>query len=129
MIKKFLNKETIYYLIFGVLSTLTNIIVYKICTILDLFYILANIIAWVISVLFAFYTNKYFVFNNKNKITLFEFISFISSRLFTGVLDLILMYITVSIFNFDDFIMKLIINIFVIILNYIFSKLLVFKKK
>lgn len=128
IINKFLNKETILYLVFGILCTLLNIITYKFCTIFNIFYIISNIIAWIVSVIFAFYTNKYFVFEKKDKVTLKEFISFISSRLFTGILDLTLMYITVSLLYFNDFIMKIFINIIVIILNYILSKIFVFKK-
>ena len=129
IIDKLLNKETFLYLVFGVLCTLLNIITYKICTMFNIYYIVSNIIAWLISVIFAFYTNKYFVFEKKEKTTLKEFINFISSRLFTGGLDLSLMYTTVSLLCFDDFIMKILINIIVIILNYVLSKLFVFKKK
>ena len=129
IIDKLLNKGTFLYLVFGVLCTLLNIITYKICTMFNIYYIVSNIIAWLISVIFAFYTNKYFVFEKKEKTTLKEFINFISSRLFTGGLDLSLMYTTVSLLCFDDFIMKILINIIVIILNYVLSKLFVFKKK
>ena len=122
-----LKKETLLYLFFGGLTTLINIIIYKSLVFLNIDYIIANIIAWVISVIFAFITNKYYVFNKKNTNLIKEFIKFISSRLGTGLLDLFFMFLTVSIFNFDDFIMKILSNIIVIILNYLLSKFIVFK--
>lgn len=122
-----LKKETFLYLFFGGLTTLINIIIYKSLVFLNIDYIIANIIAWVISVIFAFITNKYYVFNKKNTNLIKEFIKFISSRLGTGLLDLFFMFLTVSIFNFDDFIMKILSNIIVIILNYLLSKFIVFK--
>lgn len=122
-----LKKETFLYLFFGGLTTLINIIIYKSLVFLNIDYIIANIIAWIISVIFAFITNKYYVFNKKNTNLIKEFIKFISSRLSTGLLDLFFMFLTVSIFNFDDFIMKILSNIIVIILNYILSKFIVFK--
>ena len=123
-----LKKETFLYLFFGGLTTLINIIIYKSLVFFNIDYIVANIIAWIISVIFAFITNKYYVFNKKNTNLIKEFIKFISSRLGTGLLDLFFMFLTVSIFNFDDFIMKILSNIIVIILNYILSKFIVFKK-
>lgn len=123
-----LKKETFLYLVFGGLTTLINIIIYKSLVFFNIDYIVANIIAWIISVIFAFITNKYYVFNKKNTNLIKEFIKFISSRLGTGLLDLFFMFLTVSIFKFDDFIMKILSNIIVIILNYILSKFIVFKK-
>lgn len=123
-----LKKETFLYLFFGGLTTLINIIIYKSLVFFNIDYIVANIIAWIISVIFAFITNKYYVFNKKNTNLIKEFIKFISSRLGTGLLDLFFMFLTVSIFKFDDFIMKILSNIIVIILNYILSKFIVFKK-
>lgn len=123
-----LKKETFLYLVFGGLTTLINIIIYKSLVFFNIDYIVANIIAWIISIIFAFITNKYYVFNKKNTNLIKEFIKFISSRLGTGLLDLFFMFLTVSIFKFDDFIMKILSNIIVIILNYILSKFIVFKK-
>ena len=118
-----LKKETFLYLIFGIFTTLINILTYKILVNLNINYIIANIIAWIISVIFAFITNKYIVFNNKTSNFIKEFLKFVISRLGTGLFD-----ITISLLNFDDFIMKIISNFVVIILNYILSKFIVFKK-
>ena len=129
MLKKFFNKETICYLIFGVLATLLNIVSYKFFTFMKINYLISNLFAWILSVIFAFYTNKYFVFESKNnEHMLQEFISFVSGRLFTGTLDMLIMFICVDLITLDDFIVKICSNILVIILNYIISKLLVFKK-
>lgn len=123
-----LKKETFLYLIFGIFTTLINILTYKILVNLNINYIIANIIAWIISVIFAFITNKYIVFNNKTSNFIKEFLKFVISRLGTGLFDILFMFITISLLNFDDFIMKIISNIIVIILNYILSKFIVFKK-
>ena len=123
-----LKKETFLYLIFGFFTTLINILTYKILVNLNINYIIANIIAWIISVIFAFITNKYIVFDNKTSNFIKEFLKFVISRLGTGLFDILFMFITISLLNFDDFIMKIISNIVVIILNYILSKFIVFKK-
>lgn len=123
-----LKKETFLYLTFGIFTTLINIFTYKILVNLNINYIIANIIAWIISVIFAFITNKYIVFNNKTSNFIKEFLKFVISRLGTGLFDILFMFITISLLNFDDFIMKIISNIVVIILNYILSKFIVFKK-
>lgn len=126
-------KEQILYIVFGVLTTAINIIAFFVCSrIINLSLIPSNIIAWILSVLFAFVTNKIYVFNSKNcsfSIVLRELIDFIVARGATGILDLGLMYLFVSIIGIEDMVSKIIINIIVIILNYILSKLYVFKHK
>lgn len=126
-------KEQILYIVFGVLTTAINIIAFFVCSrLVNLSLIPSNIIAWILSVLFAFVTNKIYVFNSKNysfSIVLRELIDFIVARGATGILDLGLMYLFVSIIGIEDMISKIIINIIVIILNYILSKLYVFKHK
>lgn len=126
-------KEQILYIVFGVLTTAINIIAFFVCSrLMNLGLIPSNIIAWILSVLFAFITNKIYVFNSKNysfSIVLRELIDFVISRGATGILDLGLMYLFVSIIGIEDMISKIVINIIVIILNYILSKLYVFKNK
>jgi putative flippase GtrA len=130
-IKKY--REVIMYLIFGVLTTIVNIASYLIFTkIFNLDYLISNVIAWVLSVLFAYITNKIYVFESKTvekKLILFEIISFFSFRLISGLIDMICMYIFVSMIGFNDSIMKIITNVIVVLLNYIFSKLFIFNKK
>lgn len=126
-------KEQILYIVFGVLTTAINIIAFFVCSrLMNLGLIPSNIIAWILSVLFAFITNKIYVFNSKNysfSIVLRELIDFVISRGATGILDLGLMYLFVSVIGIEDMISKIVINIIVIILNYILSKLYVFKNK
>lgn len=132
-------EEAVNYLIFGFLAFLVNMIAYaaaakvlgadnsKIFLVL-----LATSFAWVIAVLFAYWTNRTFVFKSKvtNKSGVWkEFITFIGARVVTGVMELVIMYVMVDLVNVDDFISKFICNVIVIITNYIFSKLWVFKKE
>ena len=130
-----LNKEIINYLIFGILSTIVSLLSYYLLTTLflnpnnSIELQIANVISWIITVTFAFITNKKFVFNSKEKQIIKEISKFFLARIFTLLIDMTLMFIFVSILNFNDKIIKIIIMILVIILNYIISKLLVFKKR
>lgn len=131
LIKKY--EEIILYGFFGVCTTLVNILVYYIFShIFNLGTIISTVIAWILSVLFAFVTNKIWVFKSKSwqkDIFIKEAISFFSCRLLTGLLDIGIMYIFVDILKFNDIIIKVISNIIVIIINYIASKLVIFSKK
>ena len=128
------NKEIINYLIVGVLTTLVSIVSYILLTIsfLDpnnqIELQIANILSWIIAVVFAYFTNRKYVFESKNKNKLSEFTKFTSSRITTLLIEMIFMYIFVSILLFNDKIMKVIAQIVVIILNYVLSKIFVFKK-
>lgn len=129
---KIIGKETFWYLFFGVLTTLINFITYYIFNIALSFSAgISTTIAFIISVIFAYITNKTWVFNSKKHkiIELVKEISlFFAARIFTYFFDLILMIIFVDKLHYNSVICKLIVNILVIILNYIFSKLIVFKK-
>lgn len=135
MIKKLYTKykQLILYGIFGVLTTLVNIAVYYICAhLFSLPVVPSTIIAWIIAVLFAYITNKIWVFNSHVatlKGILAEMGSFFFFRLATGVLDVIIMHVFVDILSFNDVLIKVISNIIVIILNFLASKLVVFKNK
>ena len=126
--------EIIRYLIIGVLTTIISLVVYYFLTytILNpnkaLELQIANVISWIISVTFAYFTNRQFVFQKKDKYNLKEMISFYLSRIGTLLIDMFLMYLLVSIFKFNDKIIKVLVQVIVIILNYIFSKFIVFKK-
>ena len=128
-----LKKEIISYLVFGVLTTLTNIASYVILSKLyGMDYKLATTIAWVISVLFAFITNKLFVFNSKeNNIIIItkEFLSFTFFRLLSYLMDLGIMIIMVEWVNTDDLLAKIVANVFVVIFNYFASKYVIFNNK
>ena len=123
-------KMLILYLIFGGLTTLLNIGTYL------FFYHLvkignvpSNIIAWIAGVIFAFITNKIYVFESKSKSIFYEITTFLACRLGTGLIDLGIMFVTVDILIWNATLMKIISNVIVIILNFVFSKLIVFKKK
>ena len=131
-------KEIINYLIFGVLTTIVNLIVkYSLLfTILDATNPIqlqtAIIISWIIAVLFAYFTNRKFVFESKSKNKLKEFISFVVARISTLLLEMIIMWFFVTLLKLNSnlyvVIFTIISQIAVIIGNYIFSKLFVFKK-
>ena len=119
-------KELILYGIFGVLTVIVNIISFKLLSILNIPLLYANTIAFFIAVVFAYYTNTKFVFNDK--FTKENFISFMSMRISTLFIDNIGLYYLVSI-SVDELIAKSIINIIIILINYICSKFIIYKKK
>ena len=128
-------KEIINYLIFGILTTFISLITYYllIITILNpnnpIELQISNIISWIFSVTFAYITNKKYVFNSNEKKIKKEILKFYTSRLSTLFIDIILMFIFVTILKLNDKIIKIIVSIIIIILNYILSKLIVFKKR
>ena len=128
-------REVIMYLIFGVLTTVVSLAVYYllIFTVLNpenaIQLQIANILSWVAGVAFAYITNRKYVFesNEKNKVK--ELGKFVTSRLVTLVLDMLIMFVGVTLLKGNDKIIKLISQVLVIIGNYVFSKIFVFKKK
>ena len=122
-------KEIIMYLIFGILTTVVNIVVYFIASnVLNINYLISNATAWFLSVLFAYVTNKLYVFESSSKEFIKEIVAFFSSRLATGILDMFLMWLFVTVASLNDVVVKIFVNILVIIMNYIFSKVFVFRK-
>ena len=125
-------KEQILYLIFGLVTTVINFVVYWAMTrLINFDAYISNIVAWVGSVMFAFITNKFIVFNSivaSTKKIVLEIIGFIGARLFSLFAEMIIIYIGVSVLGANDLLVKLFTNIIVIALNYIFSKFLIFKK-
>ncbi len=121
-------KEIFFYLLFGGLTTLVNILSFSVFDTLSLPTALSTIIAWFISVLFAFITNKKYVFESNNNIFK-ELFAFFSCRAFSGLFDLAVMLVFVDVFKYPTMIIKIISNIVVIIMNYFFSKFLIFGKK
>lgn len=126
-------KEVINYLIFGVLTTLVNILGYAfLAKVLKINYMVSNVTALMVSIIFAYITNKLFVFESKKntlKDITKELVSFFACRGVTALMDIALMYVTVSMLHFNDMLMKVVVNVLVIVLNYVFSKLFVFKNK
>jgi len=129
MLKKY--KEVILYLFFGVCTTLINMVTYGVLyEWLHVSNVASTIWAWLAAVLFAFVTNKLFVFESKNRsITdnFREFTSFFGCRILTGILDVVIMYIAVDILMKNSLIWKFVSNVIVTILNYIASKFFIFR--
>lgn len=148
-IKKLLEKyrELVIYFVFGVLTTAVNLVTFQLFNLIlgDEKYLISNIIAWIVSVAFAYLTNKIWVFESKSwsgKVLLREVPSFISARVFSFAVEEVGLYILVDAvglsayrlsvvgFNFEgELIAKIILAVVVVILNYVFSKFLIFKSK
>jgi putative flippase GtrA len=124
------NEELWNYLIVGGLTTLVSIVFYALFSkAFHIYYIVSNVLSWIVAVIFAYYTNRWFVFHSKNKNKLKEFITFTGSRLLTLLIDTGLMILFVETMKMNDMVAKLIVQVVIIIANYILSKLFVFKNK
>ncbi len=125
-----IGKELMMYFIFGVLTTVVNFVVYLLfARFLNVNYLISNVLAWFFSVLFAYVTNRIWVFESKNSNILKEMSLFFGGRIFSGVVDTALMYLLIGILAVGDVISKIIIQVIVVILNYVISKIIVFKDK
>ncbi|MGO0902647.1 GtrA family protein [Clostridioides difficile] len=126
------HKETILYLFFGAFTTLVNIVSYLFFTrVISFNFMIANTLAWILAVLFAYVTNKFFVFESRRvelKFLFKEFLSFVSFRLISGIIEMVIMYIMIDLLFVNDVIVKVFTNIVVIVLNYLFSKMIIFRK-
>ena len=133
------NTELVSYLFAGVATTLVNYVVYFVVTrpfggliAPEMLTSVGTSVAWLVAVLFGYVVNKVFVFHTKSETMaalLKEMMSFIAMRLVSFGMELVLMFLTVDVLGLHDLVMKLLINILVIIANYVFSKLFIFKKK
>lgn len=123
-------KEVFAYLVFGVLTTIINIISFYIFNnLLNIDYLIANIISWLLSIIFAYITNKNYVFKNHKENNFKTFILFISSRLTTLLLDMAFMILLIEKIQISEINSKIIVQILVVVINYLLSKLIVFKDK
>jgi putative flippase GtrA len=123
-----IDRELILYVVFGAFTFFVNLISYFFfANMLGINYLISNAIAWFLSVLFAYITNRIWVFESKSPNILKEMSLFFGGRIFSGVVDMLLMYTFIDLLVLDSTISKIIVQIIVIILNYIFSKLIVFK--
>ena len=126
-------KEVISYLFFGVLTTVVNFVVYFACTDgLHINYLAATAVSWVAAVLFAYVTNRKWVF--ESKVSGFmpiprEMAVFVGCRVFSGVMDMGIMFISVDMIGISDRIAKFVTQVAVVVLNYIFSKIIIFRNK
>ena len=122
-------KEIINYLIFGGLTTVVSIVTYALfAKVFNIDYLISNVLSWVLAVLFAYITNKIFVFESKSKKNVKEITSFFFFRIISLVIEMIILYIFVDMLHIDDLITKIIAQVIVIVANYVFSKVFVFKK-
>lgn len=132
ILTKFLNYETISYIIFGVLTTFCDFIIYYLLSKYISNYLIKATISFVCSVLFSFFVNKLIVF--KKRISSFfnlikEIVLFYFTRIFTLILMIVLMYLCVDLLKFNEYFAKVVVSFFIIVINYILTKFLVFKKK
>lgn len=134
-LKELINKhfDILSYLFFGGLTTLVNYLVYLPCfNWLQLSASVSNAIAWVFAVVFAFVTNKPFVFKSHDwsaKVVIPELTKFLGCRIGSGILETAILFLTVDLLHWDGNLLKLITSVMVVVLNYFGSKLLVFTKK
>jgi putative flippase GtrA len=131
-LKLLLTAEKINYLIFGVLTTLVNYVVYWAARgPLTLDYRISTAIAWILAVAFAFVTNKFFVFKSRStqwKTLVREASAFVAARLASGVFDMGWMILAVEWIHMNDMPAKILSNIIVIVMNYALSKMFIFRQ-
>ena len=142
-----INREIVNYLVFGVLTTIVSIITFSLFGIIlgEEFYLLNNVLSWIISVTFAYVTNKIWVFESKSwhfTVIKTEIIKFLAARLFSLGLEEAGLYLLIDVAKFGEFgteilnfeisgvfIAKIIMQIIVVLSNYFFSKFIIFNKK
>ncbi|MBR2867899.1 MAG: GtrA family protein [Clostridia bacterium] len=160
LIDKFFTREIVSYIFFGVLTTAVNLIAFYIFKKLFIAigwtgilntllssagwekalaflsdgsdYLDANTIAWVIGVIFAFFTNKLFVFESKSwspSVAGKELLGFVGARILSFFAESFLMFVLVTVLSQNEILAKILVGIVVIVMNYVFSKLFIFKKK
>jgi putative flippase GtrA len=133
LIGKLMTREIILYVVFGVLTTVVNLVSFHLfCDVLGVHYLISNCIAWILAVAFAFVTNKLWVFDSPSwqlKTALREAASFTAGRLITLLVELGLLALLVELMGLKEMVAKVFVAVIVVILNYIFSKLWVFTRK
>ena len=137
--KKIINiykkyEEIINYIIVGGLTTVVSLLGYYLSVLFlnpnNAFQLqIANIISWIACVTFAYFANRKIVFKSKENNKIKECSKFFISRLSTLIIDMITMFILVTLFKINDKIAKILVQFIVLVLNYVFSKLFVFKNK
>lgn len=121
-----LKREVSLYVVFGVLTTLVSLLTYKLFLYM-MHYMIATSLSTALAITFAYVTNRKYVFKSKGRIGE-ETIKFFTGRIFAYFIETILLYVLVSLLSQDEFIAKLVVTVIVIVLNYIYSKLIVFKE-
>ena len=138
LFSKIINRETISYLVFGVLTTVVCLVSYELIKFLltgggelsTLQMNIANVGSWIIAVAFAFVTNKFFVFQSKSvnfKTLIKEITSFVGARVLSLGFEIVWMNVTVGLLHINDSIAKIGAQFGIVVMNYVFSKLFIFK--
>lgn len=141
------HKEIIWYVFFGGVTTLVNLAVYKLCNLAlgERWYLLSNVIAWVAAVAAAYITNKLWVFDSKSwagPVLAREIPPFVGARIFSLLVEEAGLWLTVDLLGWGAWrltlfgitvggkmICKILLAVIVVIVNYVFSKMVIFKKK
>ncbi|MBE6923243.1 MAG: GtrA family protein [Ruminococcaceae bacterium] len=125
--------DILVYLVFGVLTTVVNYLIFLPCyNLLGLSSSVSNVMAWVVAVAFAYVTNKPFVFRSHDwsrETVIPELSRFIGTRLGSGALETLILLVTVDWLGMNGNLWKIVTSVLVVIINYVGSKLLVFRKK
>lgn len=126
-------REVLMYLIFGVLTTAVSIVTYWFFTeVLNMPVLIANVISWILAVTFAYFTNRTWVFEQKPegfKETVKQMIGFYGGRVATLLMEEVILWLFIEQLGWNNMLVKLFAQVLVIVLNYVISKLLVFRKK
>lgn len=125
-------RETVHYLFFGVVTTAVNFVIYYLLVFGGMYYIAAQVIAWIGSVIVAYITNKLWVFEDHAhgfSAVAKQFCSFTASRLFSFGVETLLLWLMVDVGSISERIAKLPVAVLTVILNYVTGKLLVFRRK
>ncbi len=123
------HEEIVNYVIAGALTTLVSIVSYYLFRLIIPYYYINTTLSWIAAVSFAFIVNRKYVFKSKDTNIIEEFIKFIGSRLTTLLIEITLMFVLVTLLKVNDMIAKLMLQIIILVLNYVLSKLYVFKKR
>lgn len=128
---KLINRETIVYLIAGILTTVVNLAVYGVlCNVFKIYYLLANVIAWIVAVIFAYIINDLWVFRSKSenmKNEIIKILKFFAARAFSLLIEEAGLFLFVKVAGFNNMVVKAFLAVVVIVLNYLFSKIYIFK--
>ncbi len=119
--------ELITYVFVGGLTTLVNFVVYFACTSVNINYLIANVLSWVVAVLFAYVANRKYVFKSEGNSQKTEFIQFVSLRAVTLLVETALLFVFVQLMAMNENIAKIVVSIVTVIGNYVFCKFLIFK--
>lgn len=128
---KLINRETIVYLIAGILTTVVNLAVYGVlCNVFKIYYLFANVIAWIVAVIFAYIINDLWVFRSKSenmKNEIIKILKFFAARAFSLLIEEAGLFLFVKVAGFNNMVVKAFLAVVVIVLNYLFSKIYIFK--